>query len=334
MQTHSPHKRSSLRALTLGLAATATALLPAAASAAEPWPDKPIRLVVPFAAGGNTDIFARLIASQIENDLGTTIVIENRGGASGNIGAENVARAQPDGYTLLMGTIGTQAINYSIYKDIRFQPESFAPISMIGSVPNVLIISPNLKVDSVQELIEYGKTNPGKLSFASSGAGSSIHLSGEMFKVRTGVDMVHVPYKGSAPAVTDIIGGQVDLMFDNLPVSLPFIKNGSLKALAVTSAKRSPSLPELPTMEEAGVENFDVGSWFGLLAPTGTPESIVNRINAAVQKAMGAPALQKRIVELGAEPIYKGPKEFSDFIDAEIVKWRQVVEASQATAGN
>lgn len=330
MQTKPSSTLSGLRTLAFGLATAATALIPVTASAADAWPNKPIRMVVPFAAGGNTDIVARLIAPEIEKGLNTTVVVENRPGAAGNIGAEHVSRAQPDGYTLLMGTIGTQAINYSIYNDLRFNADSFSPVTLVASVPNVLILAPNLKVNSVQELIEYGKANPGKLSFASSGAGSSIHLSGELFKVRTGVDMIHVPYKGSAQALTDIIGSQVDIMFDNLPVSLPHIKNGTIRALAVTSSKRSVNLPDLPTMEEAGVADFEAGSWFGLLAPAGTPEEHINRIDAAVQKALANPAMQQRIIDLGAEPMPKGPKEFDDFIGTEIIKWKKIVDAAQA----
>ncbi|SAI28126.1 putattive exported protein [Bordetella ansorpii] len=304
----------------------------AGAAAAETWPTKPIRMVIPFSAGGNTDVVARLIAPHIEKAVGQPVVVENRPGAAGNIAAEYVARADADGYTLLMGTVGTQAINYSIYKDIRFKPADFSPITLVASVPNVLVVTPSLPVKSVQELIDYGKKNPGKLSFASSGAGSSIHLSGEMFKTRTGVDMVHVPYKGSAAAVTDIIGGQVHLMFDNLPTSLPFIKSGKLRALAVTSAERSTNLPEIPTMAQAGVPNFEAGSWFGVLAPAGTPAPIVARIDQAIEKAMATPEMQKRVVELGAVPMVKGPKDFNAFIGTEIEKWKAVVQAAGASA--
>lgn len=302
------------------------------AGAAENWPTKPIRMVIPFSAGGNTDVVARLIAPRIEKAVGQPVVVENRPGAAGNIAADFVARADADGYTLLMGTVGTQAINYSIYKDIRFKPADFAPITLVASVPNVLAVTASLPVKSVQELIAYGKKNPGKLSFASSGAGSSIHLSGEMFKSRTGVDMVHVPYKGSAAAVTDLVGGQVHLMFDNLPTSLPFIKNGTLRALAVTSAERSTNLPDVPTMAEAGVPDFEAGSWFGVLAPAGTPAPIVNKIDQAIEKAMADPEMQKRVVELGAVPTVKGPAEFNAFIGTEIEKWKAVVKAAGASA--
>ncbi|WP_286898071.1 Bug family tripartite tricarboxylate transporter substrate binding protein [Achromobacter sp. UBA2119] len=304
----------------------------AGVSAADNWPTKPIRMVIPFSAGGNTDVVARLIAPHIEKAVGQPVVVENRPGAAGNIAADFVARADADGYTLLMGTVGTQAINYAIYKDIRFKPADFAPITLVASVPNVLAVTASLPVKSVQELIEYGKKNPGKLSFASSGAGSSIHLSGEMFKSRTGVDMVHVPYKGSAAAVTDLVGGQVHLMFDNLPTSLPFIKNGTLRALAVTSAERSTNLPDVPTMAEAGVPNFEAGSWFGVLAPAGTPAPIVNRIDQAIEKAMADPDMQKRVIELGAVPTVKGPAEFNAFIGTEIEKWKAVVQAAGASA--
>ena len=304
----------------------------AGAGAAENWPTKPIRMGIPFSAGGNTDVVARLIAPHIEKAVGQPVVVENRPGAAGNIAADFVARADADGYTLLMGTVGTQAINYSIYKDIRFKPADFAPITLVASVPNVLAVTASLPVKSVQELIAYGKKNPGKLSFASSGAGSSIHLSGEMFKSRTGVDMVHVPYKGSAAAVTDLVGGQVHLMFDNLPTSLPFIKNGTLRALAVTSAERSTNLPDVPTMAEAGVPDFEAGSWFGVLAPAGTPAPIVNKIDQAIEKAMADPEMQKRVVELGAVPTVKGPAEFNAFIGTEIEKWKAVVKAAGASA--
>ncbi len=319
-----------------GIAYACAGLIAMAASsgagAAENWPTKPIRMVIPFSAGGNTDVVARLIAPHIEKAVGQPVVVENRPGAAGNIAADFVARADADGYTLLMGTVGTQAINYSIYKDIRFKPADFAPITLVASVPNVLAVTASLPVKSVQELIAYGKKNPGKLSFASSGAGSSIHLSGEMFKSRTGVDMVHVPYKGSAAAVTDLVGGQVHLMFDNLPTSLPFIKNGTLRALAVTSAERSTNLPDVPTMAEAGVPNFEAGSWFGVLAPAGTPAPIVNKIDQAIEKAMADPEMQKRVVELGAVPTVKGPAEFNAFIGTEIEKWKAVVQAAGASA--
>lgn len=314
------------RLLAACLGAATLATVPLAAQAADKWPTKPLRLIIPFAAGGNTDVVARLIAPHIEKAVGQTVVVENRPGAAGNIAAEFVAKADADGYTFLMGTVGTQAINYSIYKDIRFKAADFAPVTLVASVPNVLVVTPSMPVKSVKELIEYGRKNPGKLSFASSGAGSSIHLSGEMFKSREKIDMVHVPYKGSALAVTDLIGGQVNLMFDNLPTSLPHIQTGKLRALAVTSAQRSTNLPDVPTMAEAGVSNFEAGSWFGVLAPRKTSPDIIARIDDAIQKAMAQPEMQKRVVELGAVPMVKGPKDFDAFIGTEIEKWKAVVK--------
>lgn len=314
------------RLLAACLGAATLATVPLAAQAADKWPTKPLRLIIPFAAGGNTDVVARLIAPHIEKAVGQTVVVENRPGAAGNIAAEFVAKADADGYTFLMGTVGTQAINYSIYKDIRFKAADFAPVTLVASVPNVLVVTPSMPVKSVKELIEYGRKNPGKLSFASSGAGSSIHLSGEMFKSREKIDMVHVPYKGSALAVTDLIGGQVNLMFDNLPTSLPHIQTGKLRALAVTSAQRSTNLPDVPTMAEAGVPNFEAGSWFGVLAPRKTSPEIIARIDDAIQKAMAQPEMQKRVIELGAVPMVKGPKDFDAFIGTEIEKWKAVVK--------
>lgn len=314
------------RLLAACLGAATLATVPLAAQAADKWPTKPLRLIIPFAAGGNTDVVARLIAPHIEKAVGQTVVVENRPGAAGNIAAEFVAKADADGYTFLMGTVGTQAINYSIYKDIRFKAADFAPVTLVASVPNVLVVAPSMPVKSVKELIEYGRKNPGKLSFASSGAGSSIHLSGEMFKSREKIDMVHVPYKGSALAVTDLIGGQVNLMFDNLPTSLPHIQTGKLRALAVTSAQRSTNLPDVPTMAEAGVPNFEAGSWFGVLAPRKTSPEIIARIDDAIQKAMAQPEMRKRVIELGAVPMVKGPKEFDAFIGTEIEKWKAVVK--------
>ncbi|VFR30601.1 Tricarboxylate transport protein TctC [plant metagenome] len=314
------------RLLAACLGAATLATVPLAAQAADKWPTKPLRLIIPFAAGGNTDVVARLIAPHIEKAVGQTVVVENRPGAAGNIAAEFVAKADADGYTFLMGTVGTQAINYSIYKDIRFKAADFAPVTLVASVPNVLVVTPSMPVKSVKELIEYGRKNPGKLSFASSGAGSSIHLSGEMFKSREKIDMVHVPYKGSALAVTDLIGGQVNLMFDNLPTSLPHIQTGKLRALAVTSAQRSTNLPDVPTMAQAGVPNFEAGSWFGVLAPRKTSPDIIARIDDAIQKAMAQPEMQKRVVELGAVPMVKGPKDFDAFIGTEIEKWKAVVK--------
>src|SRR4029453_1006317 len=253
-------------------------------------PPKPVRVVVPFPAGGTTDILARAAAQKLSETWGQQAIVDNRPGAGGNIGAELVAKSAPDGYTLLMGTVGTHAINASLYPKMPYDHvKDFAPVILVAGVPNVLVVHPSLPVNSVQELIAYAKANPGKLNFASSGNGTSIHLSGELFKVMTGVQMTHVPYKGSAPALQDLIGGQVQLMFDNLPPSPPQIKAGKLRALGVTSAARAPALPDLPTIAESGLPGFEASSWFGVLVPAGTPPSIVTKLNAEIAKWLPAP---------------------------------------------
>jgi tripartite-type tricarboxylate transporter receptor subunit TctC len=298
---------------------------------AQAWPEKPVKILVPFAAGGNTDIVARLISPDMAKALGQPVIVENRPGVAGNIAAEAVAKSAPDGYTLLMGTVGTQAINGSLYKKLGFDPaRDFQAVTLITSVPNVLVVHPSTPVKTPAELIAFGRANKG-LTFASSGAGSSIHLSGEMFKNATGLDMTHIAYKSSAQAVTDLVGGQVQLMFDNLPTSLPFIQSGKLKALAVTSAKRAPQLPDVPTMMESGMKDFETGSWFGLLAPAKTPPAVVQKINAAVQAIVMKPEFEQRLLQLGAQRMVLGPAEFQNFITAEQKKWAVVVQKSGAS---
>ena len=293
---------------------------------AQDYPTKPIRLVVPFAAGGATDVLARLVGERLTASLGQQVVVDNRPGAGGNIGSDLVARAEPDGYTILMGAVGTHAINPSLYPKMPYDPvKDFAPVTLVASVPNVLVVNPEVPANSVQELIDLAKAKPGELNFASSGNGTSIHLSGELFKAMTGTDIVHVPYKGSGPAVTDLLGGQVQMMFDNMPSSLPHVKAGKLRALGVTSAKRSPALPEVPTIAEAGVPGYDATSWFGILAPAGTPEPVVTRLQGAIVQALGEPEMRQRMADLGAEPVGDTPAEFGQFIAAEIAKWAKVV---------
>ncbi len=300
---------------------------------AQAWPAKPLRIIVPFSAGGNTDILARLIGQELTRSLGQPVVVENKPGAAGNIGADYVAKSPPDGYTYVMGTVGTHAINASLYRKMPYDTvKDFAPVTLIASVPNVLVVYPPLPVNSVSDLIAYARANPGKLYFASSGAGTSIHLSGELFKTMTGVDITHVPYKGSAPAVTDLIGGQVQLMFDNLPTSLPYIKAGKLRALAITSATRTPALPELPTMIESGLAGFDIGSWFGVFAPAGTPKEIITRVNADIQKSMQTQEMRDKLLQLGAQPVGLGPEAFAAHVKAEMARWAKVVKESGATA--
>jgi tripartite-type tricarboxylate transporter receptor subunit TctC len=260
------------------------------------------------------------------------VVIDNRPGAGGNIGAQSVARAPADGYTLVMGTVGTHAINPALYKKMPYDHlKDFAPISRVASVPNVLIANPSQPYKTVAELIAYAKANPDKLTFASSGSGTSIHLAGELFKSMTGVTMQHIPYKGSAPALTDLMAGQTNIMFDNLPSAIQFIKAGKLRAIAVTTIKRAPQFPDLPTIDEAGVAGFDASSWFGLLAPANTPPAVIKRIDDALIKVMATTDLRKKIVEQGGEPVGETPDKFAAFIRAETTKWAKVVKDSGAS---
>ena len=308
--------------------------LPAAAQSA--WPSKPVKIIVPFAPGGTTDILARAVAPALSNAFGQPFVVENRAGAGGNIGADAVAKAPADGYTLLMGTVGTHAINKALYSKMPFDSQKdFAPITLVAGVPNVMVMNTEkaaaLRINSVDDFIKYARANPGKLSMASSGNGTSIHLAGELFKSMTGTFMTHIPYRGSGPALLDLIGGNVDVMFDNLPSALPQIKAGKLKAFAVTSAQRSAALPELPTLEEAGkLKGFDASSWFGLLAPAGTPPEIVSRIQQEVARSLGTAAIKEKMLGQGAIPSGNTPAQFSDFINAEHKKWAQVVKVSGA----
>ena len=322
--------RAAALALCLGaFAAPAFAQPPA-------WPNKPVRIVVPFAPGGTTDILARALAPELGKAFGQTFIVENKPGAGGNTGADLVAKSPPDGYTLLMGTVGTQAINPALYPKMPYDAvKDFVPITLFAGVPNVLVINPAkaaaYKITDVKSLIAYAKANPGKLNMASSGNGTSIHLSGELFKSMTGTYMLHFPYRGSGPALLDLIGGTMDVMFDNLPSALPQIKAGKLTALAVTSSERSAALPDVPTIAEAGpVKGFEASSWFGLLAPAGTPPDIVNRLQQETAKALATPALKERLVSQGAIPSGNTPAQFTQFIAAETKKWAQVVKASGA----
>jgi tripartite-type tricarboxylate transporter receptor subunit TctC len=298
---------------------------------AQPYPTKPIRLVVPFPAGGTTDVLARAAAQKLTETLGQAVIVDNRPGAGGNIGAELVAKSPPDGYTLLMGTVGTHAINPSLYPKMPYDHvRDFVPVILVAGVPNVLVINPALPVNSMQELIAYAKANPGKLNFASSGNGTSIHLSGELFKTMAGVQITHVPYKGSAPALQDLVGGQVQLMFDNLPSALALIKGGRLKALAVTSKERAPALPDVPTMAESGLPGFEASSWFGLLAPAGTPQPVVAKLNAEIAKWLASPEAKEKLLAQGANAAGGTPEDFARHIAAETAKWQKVVKESGA----
>jgi tripartite-type tricarboxylate transporter receptor subunit TctC len=309
----------------------ATTLLPSV-SHAQAFPSKPITIIVPFSAGGTTDILARVVGLHMGTTLGQPVIVDNRAGAGGNIGGQAAARANADGYTIFMGTVGTHAINQSLYKKMPFDPiKDFAPLSRVAMVPNLLVANPSQPYKNVKELIAYAKANPGKVNFASAGNGSSIHLSGELFKQMTGVDMQHVPYKGSAPAVADLLGGQTAIMFDNMPSAIPHVKGGKLRALAVTTAKRSPALPDVPTIAESGVPGYEATSWFGLLAPAGTPPAIVGQLNAAILKALADPEVKKKLAEQGAEAHGETPAQFASFIQSETAKWGKVVQASGAS---
>jgi tripartite-type tricarboxylate transporter receptor subunit TctC len=306
--------------------------LSSAAQAQAPYPSRPVRVVVPFAAGGTTDIFARLIADKLSQNLGQQFIIDNRGGAGGNIGTDAVAKAAPDGYTLVMGTVGTHAINASLYAKMPYDPlTDFEGVAFAAGVPNLMVVNPkNVKATNVKDFIAEAKASAKKFNMASSGNGTSIHLSGELFKQVTGVEMPHVPYRGSGPAINDLVGGQVDVMFDNLPSSIEQAKAGNLRALAVTSAQRSPALPDVPTLAESGLPNFEASSWFALFAPKGTPPEITNKLNAEVRKALEGEDLKKRFAELGGEIRPMSPAELMAYVRAEHGKWAQVVKASGA----
>lgn len=317
------------------LAATAAALLPLPLFAQTAWPSKPVRIVVPFAPAGTTDILARALAPELSRAFGQPFVIENKPGAGGNLGADLVAKSN-DGHTLLMGTVGTHAINPALYPKMPYDHvKDFVPVTLVAGVPNVLVMNPAraeaMGIKSVPDLIRYARANPGKLNMASSGNGTSIHLAGELFKTMTGTFMVHFPYRGSGPALLDLIGGNMDLMFDNLPSAMPQIKAGKLKALAVTSAERSAAVPDLPTVAEAGpLKGYEASSWFGLLAPAGTPADVVSRLQQETAKALGSPALKERLLAQGAIPSGMSPADFAKMIAAETKKWAEVVKASGA----
>lgn len=295
------------------------------------FPSKTITIIVPFTAGGTTDILARLVGTHLSKKLGQSVVVENRPGAGGNIGTAAVARAPADGYTLVMGTIGTHTINPSLYKNMPYDAiKDFAPITRVAMVPNLLVANKDAPFNTVPELIAYGKANPGKLTFGSSGNGTTLHLSGELFKLKTGINMTHVPYKGSSPAVADLISGQIDMIFDNMPSAYPQVKNGRLKALGVTSAKRDPLLPNTQAVEET-VPGFDVMSWFGLWAPAATPKPIVDKLNKEIVEIINKPEVQETIRGQGAVPTPETPQEFAAFINQETKKWADVVKEAQVT---
>lgn len=313
--------------------ALASAIAPAGIARAQSWPSGPFRLVVPYAPGGTTDIIARLVAPHLQQAFGHPVVIENRPGAGGNVGTASVARATPDGYSLVLGTGGTLTINPSIYANMPFDPQrDVAPISLIAAVQNVMAVPANLPVRSVGEFIEYAKQRPGQVFFASSGVGSASHVAGELLNIMAGIQMVHVPYRGSAPALADLIAGHgVQVTLDNLPAFIGSIRDGRLRALAVTGARRSPTLPDVPTMQEAGVADFEVSTVFGLLTTGGVPSEIVARLHQETVAAVRRPDVSSRLEQLGAEPVASSPAEFADVIARDIPKWRNVAQRAGIT---
>jgi tripartite-type tricarboxylate transporter receptor subunit TctC len=295
------------------------------------WPAKPIKWIVPFAPGGTTDILARTISEKLSQALGQPVIIENKPGAGGGVGADFTAKAPPDGYTIMGGTISTHAINASLYKSLPYDPvKDFAPITLIARVPNMLVVNPDVPAKNVAELIALMKANPAKYTFASSGNGTSQHLSGELFKAMAGVDMQHIPYKGSPPALQDVVGGQVTMTFDNITTAWPLAKAGKLRALAVTTAKRSAIAPDVPTLAESGLAGYEVGSWQGAFAPAGTPPEIVKRLNAEMVRIINLPDVREKLVGLGAEPVANTPEEFGALVKTEVAKWADVVKKSGA----
>ncbi|MFT3778527.1 MAG: tripartite tricarboxylate transporter substrate binding protein [Ottowia sp.] len=321
--------RTTRRALLAGLMAAALPL----GAAAQNYPAKPITIIVPFSAGGTTDILARVLGQGLTTELGQSVIVDNKPGAGGNIGASLAAKAPADGYTLFMGTVGTHAINQSLYRKMPFDPvKDFAPLSLVAKVPNLLVAHPSQPFRTVQEMIAYAKANPGKVTYGSPGAGSSPHVSGELFRSMTGADLLHVPYKGSAPAMTDLLGNQISIMFDNLPSAIQHVRSGKLRPIAVTTARRSPELPDVPTIAEAGVPGYEATSWFGMFAPAATPKPVLDKLSAAIVKVLGQPEARKKIAEQGGEVVGDAPAQFAAFIQAEGVKWSKVVKASGATA--
>ena len=305
------------------------ALVPFSAHAQ--YPSKPIRWIVPFPPGGSTDLLARVVGAKLTEEWGQQVVVENRGGAGGTLGAAEAAKAAPDGYTLLMGAIH-HTIAQSAYPKLSYDfGKDFAPISVVAIVPNVVVVNAQMPVTTARELITHAKANPGKLSYASAGMGTAHHLIGELFSQLAGVNILHVPYKGSGPAVTDLIGGQVQMMFDTVPPSLPHIKSGKLRPLAVTTAKRSAALPDVPTLSEAALPGFEVTTWFGALAPAKTPPEIVTRLNGAIVKILAMPDVQKRLLEAGAEPVGSTAEEMAARIRREIEGYGKIVRQANIT---
>jgi tripartite-type tricarboxylate transporter receptor subunit TctC len=311
--------------------ASLIALVIAGAVHAQSWPSKPVRMVIPYPAGGSIDVSGRRLAEDLGAELGQPIVVENRAGANGIIATDFVAKSPPDGYTLLVSTLAAHAGNPFAVKSLPYDPvKDFAPVTEVAWTPNVLVVNPKLPVHDVKEFIAYAKAHPGELNFGSGSTGSAGHLAGELFKTMAGVKMVHVPYKGAGPAMQDLIGGQIQLMFDNLASSLGQIHAGKVRALAVTTAKRSSLAPELPTIAESGLPGFDISTWFGIFAPGGAPRPVVERLHDEFVKALDAPDVQAAMKKMGAEPVGNTPEQFAAYIQSEAKKYAQVIKASGA----
>ena len=318
-------------AIALAALTASACALPGPVGAQDAYPLRPVTLIVPFPAGGSTDLVARLVAEKMSQELGQQIVVDNRGGAGGNVGSAAAAKADPDGYTLLMGTVATHALNPALYKNMPYDPvKDFAPVSLLVVVPNVLVVNPEFPAKSVAELIELAKAKPGEYSYASSGNGTPLHLSGELFKSMAGIDIVHVPYKGAGPALIDVMGGHVPIMFDNLPSSTEHIKAGKLRGLAVTTAERAPSMPDLPTVAESGLPGYETYTWNALFAPAGTPPEVIAKLNEAAVQAVADPQVQAKLKDVGASVVGSTPEQLAAHVQAELAKWAPVVKASGA----
>ena len=312
--------------------ALGAALLAVSGLAAAAFPDKPLRLIVPFPAGGAADVMARGMALRLGQELGQTIVIDNRGGAGGTTAAEGAARSPADGYTLFFATMGTHAINPALYPKMRYSPlKDFAPISLTHATPRVLVVGPSVEARTLPELIALAKKNPGKLTYGSAGNGSSSHLSGVLFEMLAGVDMLHVPYKGSSPLLVDVLAGRVDMTFDSYTVYEDPIRSGKVRALGVTSRNRLSALPQVASIEESGLKGYDVSNWLGVLAPAGTPKDVIETIHAALGRAMATPALRQQLQHLGIEPMFGTPDEFTALIQSDMKKWAEIVKKSGAS---
>ncbi len=298
----------------------------AAHAVAQPYPAKPIRMIVGYPPGGGTDIVGRMMAQKFSENFGHTVIVDNRGGATGNIGTELAARATPDGYTLLMGNVAPNAINVSLFKKIAFDPvNDFAPVSLVALTPNMLVVHPSVPVKNIKDLIALAKAKPGAYNYASAGIGSSSHLAGALFGILTGTNIVHVPYKGGGPAMVDVLAGQMQLYFGTMPGVMPHVKSGKLRPVAVTSDKRSQTLPEFPTIAESGVTGYEAATWYGLLAPAQTPRAIVERLHREVVKILGVAEMRERLVAQGFEPVGGTPEQFGAYIKTEIAKWGKVI---------